>query len=76
MLAGVGRMNYRLVGWRWQSWDWVWFRKRTGDRIAGDIECRARADRRYTLAAVPLIIERLREDGYGFAPLCETGIGQ
>jgi len=32
-----------------------------------------RADRRYTLDAVPLIIERLRHDGYTFAPLCQTG---
>lgn len=90
MLAGVGRMNYRLVGWSWLNWDWVWFRKRTGDRIASQVISNAapgriavlhdghhqnpRADRRYTLAAVPLIIDRLREDGYGFAPLCDTGI--
>lgn len=89
MWAGLRRINYRLVGWGWLSWDWVWFRPRTGDRIAAQIVSHAapgkiavlhdghhenpRADRRYTLAAVPLIIERLRQNGYTFAPLCESG---
>lgn len=89
MFAGLDRINYKLVGWSWLSWDWVWFRQRTGDRIAAQVVSHAapgkiavlhdghhqnpRADRRYTLDAVPLIIERLRQDGYTFAPLCQPG---
>src|SRR5213076_2085293 len=37
MLRGLSRLKYRLAGWSWMTWDWYWFRKRTGDRVASQI---------------------------------------
>jgi peptidoglycan/xylan/chitin deacetylase (PgdA/CDA1 family) len=90
MLKGLSRKQYKLIGWSWLSWDWVWFRKRTGARVASQVisnaipggiivlhdghHRRPRADRRYTVEAVRIIIQRLREDGYTFGRLCDTGM--
>jgi len=86
MLMGLSRMQYKLVGWSWLNFDFVWFRKRTGDRIARQVLAHAapgnivvlhdghhldpRADRRYTLAAAARIIDGLRAEGYSFATFC------
>ena len=86
MLRGVSRAGHKLAGWSWQSWDWCWFRQRTGPRVASQVINHAapgkiivihdghhsnpRADRLYALEAAGLIIDGLRSRGYEFAPLC------
>jgi chitooligosaccharide deacetylase len=87
MLMGVSRARYKLIGWSWMNFDWVWFRRRTGDRVASQVIAHAapgsiiilhdghhidpRADRRYALEAASRIIRELRADGYSFGRLCE-----
>jgi peptidoglycan/xylan/chitin deacetylase (PgdA/CDA1 family) len=91
MLRGVSRLNYRLVGWSWFTWDWYWFRRRTGDRVAHQVLTNAgpgkiivihdghhrnpQADRRYALEATRQIIDALRAEGYEFATFCGVGSG-
>lgn len=88
MMRGVNRLKYRLVGWSWMTWDWYWFRKRTGERVASQVISHAapgkiivihdghhrnpKADRRYALEATRRIIDGLRSRGYEFARLCDT----
>jgi peptidoglycan/xylan/chitin deacetylase (PgdA/CDA1 family) len=92
MLRVMRRLHYRLVGWSWLTWDWHWFRRRTGDRVAGQILAHAgpgkiivihdghhrnpRADRRYALEATRRIIDGLRAKGYNFATFCGGGSSQ
>jgi peptidoglycan/xylan/chitin deacetylase (PgdA/CDA1 family) len=87
MFRALNRMHYKLVGWSWLSWDWVWFRQRTGPRVAAQILSHAgpgkiivihdghhrdpRADRQYAIEATREIIDGLRARGYQFATLCE-----
>jgi len=87
MLVGLSRLKYKLAGWSWMTWDWVWFRKRTGARVANQIlshaapgkiivihdghHIDARADRRYAIDATRRIIDGLRARGYEFARLCD-----
>jgi peptidoglycan-N-acetylglucosamine deacetylase len=87
MLRGLSRAGYRLVGWSWMSWDWYWFKKRTGERVARQIVGRSspgqiivihdghhenpRADRRYAIDAAGRVIDGLRAKGYEFATFCE-----
>lgn len=89
MFAGLNRAGYRLAGWSWFTWDWCWFRKRTGPRVAAQVIAHAapgkiivihdghhrdpRADRRYALDATRLIIQGLRARGYQFAAMCPAG---
>ena len=86
MMAGVKRAGYRLVGWGWMTWDWVWFRKRSPDRVARQVIANAapgkiivlhdghhanpRADRSYSIEAARRIIDGLRARGYEFATIC------
>lgn len=86
MLRGLSRSGYKLVGWSWMSWDWVWFRKRTGARVASHLLGHAapgkifvihdghhrnpQADRQYAIHATRILIDRLREQGYSFDSLC------
>jgi peptidoglycan/xylan/chitin deacetylase (PgdA/CDA1 family) len=88
MLRTLGRLMFKLVGWSWMSWDWNWFRKRTGKRVASQILAHAApgkiivihdghhknpaAERAYAVEAVPLIIDGLRARGYEFRTLCEN----
>lgn len=88
MLRGVSRAGYKLVGWSWMSWDWYWFRKRTGENVSRQILRHAspgqiivihdghhenpRADRRYAIQAAALVIDGLRAKGYEFATFCES----
>ena len=85
MLEGLKRHGYRLAGWTWMSWDWYWFKARTGERVARQIAGQAspgqivvihdghhrnpNADRRYAVEAASLLIDALRAKGYRFAPL-------
>jgi peptidoglycan/xylan/chitin deacetylase (PgdA/CDA1 family) len=82
----MSRLNYRLVGWSWLTWDWYWFRRRTGERVAHQILAHARpgkiivihdghhrnpqADRQYALEATRRIIDGLRAKSYNFAAFC------
>jgi peptidoglycan/xylan/chitin deacetylase (PgdA/CDA1 family) len=91
MFMGLSRAQYKLIGWSWLSWDWYWFRKRTGARVASQVISHAApgkiivlhdghhldpmADRRYTLEAAGQIIDTLRARGYEFAPICGSGGG-
>jgi len=88
MLVGLKREQYQLAGWSWFTWDWYWFRKRTGARVADQVLSHAapgkiivihdghhrdpRADRRYALEATRQIIDGLRAQGYEFATMCGT----
>ncbi|MFN0101914.1 MAG: polysaccharide deacetylase family protein [Bryobacteraceae bacterium] len=88
MLMGLSRAQYKLVGWSWFNWDWVWFRERTADRVAAQILQHAapggiivihdghhrnpRADRRYAVGAAAMIVDRLRARGFEFSGLCAT----
>jgi peptidoglycan/xylan/chitin deacetylase (PgdA/CDA1 family) len=86
MLRVVSRLHYHLVGWSWLTWDWYWFRRRTGDRVAHQVLAHAgpgkivvihdghhrnpRADRRYAVEATRQIVDGLRAKGYTFATFC------
>jgi peptidoglycan-N-acetylglucosamine deacetylase len=88
LLRGLSRAGYRLAGWSWMSWDWYWFRQRTGERVARQVMAHAspgqiivihdghhidpKADRRYAIEATNLIISGLRARGYEFGVLCES----
>lgn len=88
MLSGISRLNFRLVGWSWFTWDWCWFRKRTGERVASQILRHAapgkiivihdghhknrRPDRRYAVDATRRLIDELRARGYSFGTLCDS----
>lgn len=85
MLEGLKRRGYRMAGWSWMSWDWYWFKARTGERVARQVAGHAspgqivvihdghhanpRADRQYAVDAAALLIDTLRAKGYGFATL-------
>jgi peptidoglycan/xylan/chitin deacetylase (PgdA/CDA1 family) len=92
MFRAMSRLNYRLVGWSWLTWDWYWLRRRTGDRVAHQVLAHAspgkiivihdahhrnpRADRRYAVEATRRIIDGLRAKGYKFATFCDGGSSQ
>jgi Predicted xylanase/chitin deacetylase len=92
MFRGMSRLHYRLVGWSWLMWDWYWFRRRAGDRVAYQVLAHAgpgkiivihdghhrnpRADRRYALEATRRIVDGLRAQGYDFATFCGGGSNQ
>jgi peptidoglycan/xylan/chitin deacetylase (PgdA/CDA1 family) len=86
MLLGLNRQGYKLVGWSWLSFDWVWFRKRTGERISKQVLSHASPgqiivlhdghhrdpapDRQYTIEAAGTIINGLRNQGYRLGTIC------
>ena len=88
MFRGLRKLDYKLVGWSWMTWDWYWFRQRTGPRVASQVLSHAatgkiivihdghhrnpRADRRYAIDATRGIIDHFHAQGYEFATLCET----
>jgi chitooligosaccharide deacetylase len=88
MFRGAERAGYRIVGWSWMSWDWVWFRKRTGARVAKQLIEHAapgnilvihdghhrnpRMDRKYAVDATRIVIDELRAMGYTFGTLCDS----
>jgi peptidoglycan/xylan/chitin deacetylase (PgdA/CDA1 family) len=88
MMRGVRRSGYKLVGWSWMTWDWVWFRTRTGPRVASHVLSNVepgkiivihdghhrnpRADRQYAIEATERIIDELVKQSYQFATFCQT----
>jgi peptidoglycan/xylan/chitin deacetylase (PgdA/CDA1 family) len=92
MFRTMSRLHYRLVGWSWLTWDWYWFRRRTGERVAHQILAHARpgkiivihdghhrnpqADRQYALEATRRIIDGLRAKSYNFAAFCGSSSRQ
>lgn len=86
LTSGTRRAGFHLAGWSWMSWDWVWFRERTPERVARQIISNAapgkiivihdghhrnpRADRQYAAGASARIIDELRARGYAFGALC------
>ena len=89
MYAGLGQIDYKLIGWGWMLWDWNWFRARTADSIvariaarasAGDIlvmhdgdESAPRDDQRQTVDATARLVPELRARGFGFGTVCQNG---
>lgn len=89
MYAGLREIDYRLVGWGWNLWDWNWFRARTADSIvgrlahrvsAGDIivmhdgdESAPRKDQRQTVDATARLVPALRARGFNFGTVCQGG---
>jgi peptidoglycan-N-acetylglucosamine deacetylase len=89
MFRGLNRLHYRLAGWSWLTWDWYWFRRRTGDRVAHQVLTHVgpgkiivihdghhrnpRADRQYAVDAARQIVDGLRAKGYEFATFCGGG---
>lgn len=88
MLRGVARSRYKIIGWSWMTWDWVWFRKRTPQRVASQLLSHAgpgkiivihdghhrnpRADRRYAIEATRRVIDGLSAGGYEFRTICDA----
>jgi peptidoglycan/xylan/chitin deacetylase (PgdA/CDA1 family) len=88
MYAGLGEIDYKLVGWGWMLWDFNWFRRRTADSTvarvaarasAGDIvvmhdgdESAPRRDQRQTVDATARLIPDLRARGFRFGRVCEN----
>jgi peptidoglycan/xylan/chitin deacetylase (PgdA/CDA1 family) len=86
MLMGASRAGYTVVGWGWMLWDFNWFRQRSSDALvprfvsrvsAGDIvvihdghHVDPRADRRYAVETVDLLIPALKARGFQFGTIC------
>jgi len=84
--VALARMDYALVGWGFNLWDFDWFRRRDPERIARRIASKAppggivvihdghhenpRADRRYAVETVRLLIPKLRAAGFSFGRIC------
>jgi len=89
MFAALEQLDYRLVGWSWNAWDWNWFRPRTADSVVNRIASRAsdglivvihdgnhadpRADRRYAVEATRALVPALRARGFEFGTVCGAG---
>jgi peptidoglycan/xylan/chitin deacetylase (PgdA/CDA1 family) len=89
MLLAVERLDYALVGWGWNRWDWNWFRRRDPERVARrlarDISPGTilvlhdghhrdpRPERRYTVETTRHLVPHLRAQGFGFGRICEPG---
>jgi peptidoglycan-N-acetylglucosamine deacetylase len=88
MISGLRQSGYKLVGWSWMTWDWIWFRKRTGPRVAAQIMSHAApgkiivihdghhrdpcADRQYVSEATARIVDNLLAQRYEFRTLCDV----
>lgn len=86
VISTASELGMRSVGWSVMAWDWnrpppetIRHRILRGASPGGvtllhdgqDTEAFPTADRSHTISAVPRIIERLRNDGYGFATIPE-----
>lgn len=85
MMRGLRRSGYKLVGWSWMTWDWMWFRKRTGPRVAAHLISHAapgkiivihdghhrdqNADRQYAIEATACAVDSLLAQRYEFRTL-------
>ena len=88
MLMGAARAGYTVVGWGWMLWDFNWFRAKTGKTLTprladhaspGDIVVihdghhrDPRADRRYAIETVDLLVPELTARGFAFGTICPT----
>ena len=86
MLMGAGRAGYTVVGWGWMLWDFNWFREKRSEALVprfvnraspGDIvvihdghHVDPRADRRYAVETVDLLIPALKARGFQFGTIC------
>ena len=89
MYEGLQQIDHQLVGWSWGLWDWNWFRRPEGDKLATRLARRASrgdiivmhdghhvdpaADRRYAIEATRQLVPALRQRGYEFGRLCGHG---
>jgi peptidoglycan/xylan/chitin deacetylase (PgdA/CDA1 family) len=87
MLRGAGLACYKVIGWSWMTWDWVWFRKRTPPRVSSQVLSHAapgkiivihdghhrnpRADRQYAIEATRRVVDGLSAEGYEFRTVCD-----
>jgi peptidoglycan/xylan/chitin deacetylase (PgdA/CDA1 family) len=88
MIRGLRRSGYKLVGWSWMTWDWIWFRKRTGPRVAAHLISHAgsgkiivihdghhrdpNTDRQYAIEATARVVDSLLAQRYEFRTLCNV----
>ncbi len=86
MYQALRRIDYRLAGWSWGMWDWDWWRKPTGERVAARLAGKASAgdilvihdghhrnpsaERRHAGESVRALVPQLRARGFEFHPLC------
>jgi len=86
MYGGLRKAGYTLTGWSWGMWDFNWWRGREPEPLAARLARDAspgsiivihdghhidpRADRRYTVETVKLLIPRLRARGFALDTLC------
>lgn len=86
LYQGLAEIDYVLVGWGWNLWDFNWYRppdsvvlaERLAGRISGgDIVVihdghheNPTANRQYAIDAVAVLIPILRADGYAFGTIC------
>jgi peptidoglycan/xylan/chitin deacetylase (PgdA/CDA1 family) len=87
MYQALDRIDYRLAGWSWGMWDWDWWRRPQGDRVAARLARKAsagdiivihdghhknpQADRRHAGEAVRRFVPLMQSRGFQFAPLCD-----
>lgn len=86
MLMGAARAGYTVVGWGWMLWDFNWFRAKTAKTLTPRLVDRAspgdiivihdghhkdpRADRRYAIETVDLVVPELKTRGFQFGTIC------
>jgi chitooligosaccharide deacetylase len=86
MYAGLARIDFVLVGWGWDLWDWNWFRSRTAASLAPRLGSRVSdgsivvihdghhkersPDRRYAVETVAQLIPLLKARGFRFGNVC------
>ena len=86
MYRGLAAIDHALVGWGWSLWDFNWFREPDAEGLAARLARRVssgdivvihdghhedpRADRRYAVESVALLIPRLRAEGFAFGTIC------
>jgi peptidoglycan-N-acetylglucosamine deacetylase len=88
MIRGLRQSGYKLVGWSWMTWDWTWFRRRTGPQVAAHLISHAapgkiivihdghhrdpNADRQYASEATARLVDSLLAQWYEFRTLCDV----
>ncbi len=87
LIEELDRLDYVMVGWGWNLWDWNWFRRKTAATIVprlvsntsdGDIivvhdghHRSQRSNRLHIVETTALLIPALHKQGYEFATVCE-----
>lgn len=88
MYEGLALIDHSLVGWGWGLWDFNWYRNPDPEHLAarlkrkvsdGDIivihdghHIDPRADRRYAVDAVSVLVPALQRRGFHFGRLCDV----